>query len=318
MTLSSMLADLYRKLNYASTPASDVTVRLTAFLNEIQTRVAGLSSLSVLRRGQITLTTVASTPQYSLPPDVAGVIGIRDATNDGVLAPQSWAWYQANEPDPTGTTGTPSIWCPAGLSAVAAQPADASKVYVDSTSASDVGTCTVEGIRTGGYPFSTDVTMTGTTAVQVGAWTDILAITKFTISAAAVGTVTLHEDAEGGTELARIAIGQTSARYLRIALWPTPSSALSLTLDYARQITDLALPNDEPMLPQDFHWVLTAGARMLEYEKQEDTRYALAKAEFERGVKELKWWATTQSGLALSRSMPSAGSQLGAWYPAGS
>jgi hypothetical protein len=57
---------------------------------------------------------------------------------------------------------------------------------------------------------------------------------------------------------------------------------------------------------------------MLEYEKQEDTRYALAKAEFERGVKELKWWATTQSGLVLSRSASAEGSQLGAWYPAGS
>ena len=315
MTLDDTLSSLYRKLNYSSVPSSDVTVRLTAYLNEIYRRMVGMPGMGGLRQAQMTFATVASTPQYSLPPDVARVVGMRDASNDLTLRGASWEWYQAMEPDPTSTTGNPSVWVPAGFSAVAAQPSNASSIYVDSTSASDTGTCYVEGIRTGGYPFTSAVTMTGATAVQIGSWSDILSIAKFTISASAVGSVTLHEDAEGGTELARIPIGQTTARYLRIALWPTPSSAVTITLDYQRQVTDLVAPNDEFLIPPDFHWVIEAGAKMLEYEKQDDRRYPAARAEYQQGVRDLKWFVTQQA----DGTAPIGGrSQLGPWYPAGS
>ena len=135
MTLTDMLADLCRKLNYASTPSSDTTVRLTAFLNEIHRRTLGLPGMEYLRQSQITFASVASTAQYSLPPDVARIIAIRDATNDLTLKGGSWRWYTEQEADPTSTTGTPSVWVPVGQVAVAAQPSDASKLYVDSTSA---------------------------------------------------------------------------------------------------------------------------------------------------------------------------------------
>ena len=36
MTLANLLADVYRRLAFASAPAADVTTRLTAFLNETQ------------------------------------------------------------------------------------------------------------------------------------------------------------------------------------------------------------------------------------------------------------------------------------------
>ena len=315
MTLTDMLADLYRKLNYASTPSTDVTTRLTSFLNEIQRRTLGMPGMEYLRQGQITFASAASTAQYSLPPDVARIIAIRDATNDLTLKSGPWLWYTQNEPDPAGTTGIPSVWVPVGQVCYATPPTDASALYVDSTSASDVGTCYVEGIRTGGYPFSASVTMTGTTAVAIGAWTDIIGITKFNLSASAVGTVTLHEDAEGGTELARIPIGQTNARYLRIAMWPTPASAVTYTLDYLRQVQDLENPNDESVLPQDFHWVLVAGAKMLEYEKTDDRRYPAARDEYYKGLRDMRWFVVQQADGAGPVDQPS---QLGAWYPAGS
>lgn len=315
MALHDLRLSLCRKLGYADAPATEVTTRLTMFLNEIHRRLLGLPGMGHLRQSQTTFATVASTPQYSLPQDVARIVGIRDATNDATLIGQSWEWYMAQEPDPAGTTGIPEYWAPVGQVAVASQPSDASALYVDSTSASDTATCYVEGIRTGGYPFSSSVTMTGTTAVQIGAWTDIVAVTKFYVSSATVGTVVLTEDAEGGTELARIPIGQTHARYLRIALWPTPDSAYTLTLDYTRQIEDMTYHTDEPLVPRDFHWVIEAGAKMLEYEKQDDRRYPAAKAEYEKGVRDLKWFVTQQAdGGAASAGR----SSLGPWYPAGS
>jgi hypothetical protein len=318
MALHDLRLSLCRKLGYADAPATEVSTRLTMFLNEIHRRLLVLPGMAHLRQSQTTFTTVVSTPQYSLPPDVAHIIGMRDATNDAALTGRSWEWYMANEPDPAATTGIPECWVTVGQVAYAAQPSNASALYVDSTSASDTNLCYVEGIRTGGYPFVESVTMTGTTAVKIGTLSDVVAITKFYLSDVAVGTVTLTEDIEGGTELSRIAIGQTHARYLRIALWPTPSSAISLTLDYMRQIEDMAENTDEPLVPRDFHWVIEAGARMLEYEKSDDRRYPAARQEYTDGLKSLRWWLTEQSGLAVTRSGSAGRSQLGPWYPAGS
>lgn len=315
MALHDLRLSLCRKLGYADTPANEVTTRLTMFLNEIHRRLLGLPGMAYLRQSQTTLTTVASTAGYSLPPDVARIIGMRDATNDAVLRGVPWEWYQANETDATSNTGTPEVWAPVGQVAVATQPSNASAVYVKSTSASDTSTCYIEGIRTGGYLFSDSVTMTGTSSVKVGTPTDIVSITKFYLGSSAVGTVTLHEDSGLGTELARIAIGQSHARYLRIVLWPTPSSVISLTLDYVRQVEDMSENTDEPLVPRDFHWVIEAGAKMLEYEKQDDRRYPAAKAEYEKGIRDLKWFVTQQ---ADGSDMSAGRSQLGPWYPAGS
>ena len=72
---------------------------------------------------------------------------------------------------------------------------------------------------------------------------------------------------------------------------------------------------DEPLVPRDFHWVIEAGAKMLEYEKQDDRRYPAAKGEYEKGVRDLKWFVTQQ---ADGRDGTAGRSQLGPWYPAGS
>lgn len=316
MAFNDIQLSLYRKMGYADSPPSEVSIRLKMFLNEIHRRILGLPGMAHLRQSQTTFTTVASTPQYSLPPDVARIIGIRDASNDAVLRGQSWEWYMSQEPDPTSTTGIPEYWAPVGQVAVARQPSAAGRIYVKSTSASDTTLCYIEGTRTGGYPFTASVAMTGSTYAQVGTFTDVVAINNWYLASSAVGTVTLHQDDEGRAEdLAQIAIGHAHARYLRIALWPTPSSALTLTLDYSRDVEDMVDNTDEPLVPRDFAWVLEAGARMLEYERLDDRRYAAAKADFEKGVRNLKWFVTQQAdslGHAAGRS------QLGPWYPAGS
>jgi hypothetical protein len=315
MTLYDMRLSLCRKLGYSESPAQEVSNRLDGFLNEIHQRVLGLPGMAYVRQASATLTTVASTAQYSLPPDVARVVGIRDATNDGVLRGQSFEWYQQNEPDPTSNTGIPEVWVPIGQVAYSSQPSSATALYVVGGS-TDICTCYVQGTITGGTPITASVTLTGATAVQVGSWVNFVSITKFAISDHASRTgVTLREGSGVGTVLSTIGQGRTSARYLRIALWPTPSSALSLTLDYLRHIEDLTETNDEPLIPPDFHWVIEAGARMLEYEKQDDRRYPTARAEYEKGLRDLKWFMVQQ---ADGRDASGGRSQLGPWYPAGS
>jgi hypothetical protein len=94
-----------------------------------------------------------------------------------------------------------------GRQAVAQQPAAACALFVDSTSASDTNTCYVEGVITGGYPRSVSVLMTGASAANISTLvTDWIRVDKFYLSAAAVGTVTLHETASGGIGSAHAAL----------------------------------------------------------------------------------------------------------------
>ena len=103
--------------------------------------------------------------------------------------------------------------------------------------------------------------MTGTTAVSLGAAiTDVINIEDFYISAAAVGTVTLLEDSGTGTELSRIPIGATYQRFYRYALAPTPSAAITYTIDGLVPITPMANDTDESFLDEDFHDILVDGA----------------------------------------------------------
>lgn len=317
MTLGTMLSDLYRRLGFAASPDTSVTTRLTAFLNESHHDILGRPGMDRLRRSSLTFASVASQSQYAMPPIVGRVRAVIDPTNDINLGGRDWGWYRDTEPDPSSETGTPQAFIPYGIAAVSKQPSNASKIYVDSTAAGDTNTAYVEGFRTGGYPFSWSGLMTGATAVQVGAYTDIIEITKFYLSAAAVGDVTLNEDAEGGTELGKIPIGSTFARFWVVALWPTPSAAITYTIDCDRIVPEMSATNDQPLLPDDFHRVLLAGARMREYEKQDDTRLSVAKAEYEQGIRELRWWCSAQPTVIVSTRQAAPASRLGAWYPAG-
>lgn len=316
MTLSMILSDCYRRMGFAVTPAAEVTTRMMAFLNETHHQLLSLPGMEQLRRSTLTFASVASQSQYALPPIVGRVLSVLDTANRVPLEGQSWSWYRNIEPDPSAVTGTPEAYVPYGLSAVSKQPSNASKVYADSTAAGDTQTCYVEGFRTGGYAFSTSVTMNGATAVQIGSYTDIIEITKFYLSSVAVGDVTLNEDAEAGTELGKIPIGSTFARFWVVALWPTPSSALTYTIDCDRIVPEMTAPNDQPLLPEDFHYILALGVRMKEYEKQDDTRYAVAAREFAKGVSDLKWRLV--GNPVISNKLAEPPSRLGAWYPAGS
>lgn len=319
MTLSDLELDLYRRLGYAAAPDSTVTTRLRAFLNETQAEILSEPGMGGLLHGSLTFASVASTPAYALPQAVARVHALYETTNDRRLVPQSFDWYRTVYPDVTATTGTPWAFADLGTIGVASQPSNASQLLVDSTAAGDTGTAYIEGFRTGGYVRVTSVTMTGVTAVNLGP-SDLLFVTKFYVSAAAVGTITLVEDAEGGTELARIPIGQTYARYRQVALIPTPSAAVTYTVDFEWDPQNMANANDEPLLPPRFHRLLAIGARMKEYEKLEDTaRYVAARDELERGKRKLKFFLYSQH--VGTPNLQGAGairaSRLGPWYPAG-
>lgn len=321
MTLSDLLADLYRRLGYQSTPDSAVTTRLTSFLNQAQRDLLGEPGLDRLQISLWTFASVADTSQYVLTQAASRIHKIYEATNRIALQELSLEAYRQIQPDPTTTTGTPTHYVDLGFSAVSTQPSDASTLYVKSSSASDIAPLTayIEGTDASRGQQRTSDVLTGTTAVAFPyTWVEVA---KFYLSAAPVGAVTLHEDSGDGTELGRIGAGNlnTFVRRRRIALWPTPASAITYSVDYDRDWLDLSASTDEPMLPVRFHPLLIEGALMREMTKKDDARYALAERNYHRMVSNLKYFlhGAADTRPVMGRCVVQRPSTLGGWYPSG-
>ncbi len=289
MTFGQILADIYRRTGFETSPATDVVTRIKGFVNETQQELFREPGMEFLQNDVVTFVSVANQQSYGLPLTTTRVKILRDATTRIEILPMSLAEYRDRYPDPAAVTGIPTRYVDLGFDAVLVEPADASTIYVVG-GASDTGTAYIEGIRDNGYPFTDSVAMTGVTAVAFPTYTDIVSITKFYLSTAAVGTVVLHEDSGAGATLSVIPKGVEFARYRRIALAPTPASAITYYADIERTFTDLVNDTDEPMLPVKFHHILTLGGRYKEYEKASDGRYGVAKGEFDKAVKKLKFW----------------------------
>lgn len=318
MTFGTILSDLYQRLGYATTPASEVTTRLKTFVNQAHRQLLSTPGLDALRDGTITFASVANQESYGLPPIIGTIQAVTEHTTNIRLVGMSRDELRAEDPGLV-STGTPSAYVFNGQQAVAKQPSAAAEIFVKSTSASDTGTAYLEGVRTGGYPVSLSVTMTGTTAVSFGAaYTDLIEITKVYLSTAAVGTVTVHQTSGAGTELARIAIGQTFTRYQAIQLWPTPAAAITYYVDYMRIIPDLANTTDEPLLPNDFHWMLVEGALISEWAVKDDDRRLVAERAYAKGLSDLKYRvACPPDYTPVSGGRVSGFSRLGGWFKSG-
>lgn len=331
-TLADLLGDVYRRLGFAAAPDPTVAARLTAYLNETQQEILSEPGMEALLNDSVSFASVASTPEYSLPQSIARVKSITETTNRINLTPLSSSEYRARYPDPTAVTGTPDEWVDLGFAGVAAGPSDASELFFKSSSASDDNTKKVflEGYTSGGAFRTASVAMNGVTAVSLGASiTTWISVTKFYIALAAAGNaattaagvISLLEDSGIGTTLAQIPIGQSFARYRRIALAICPSAAITYTVNFERDVPDLSVANDQPILPPRFHRLLAIGARMKEYEKQDDSaRYDKAEREFDKGMKTLKFFLYSQAAGSpnLRGSGTQRPSQLGANFPSGS
>ena len=325
MTLSDLLADSYRRLNFASdtfanASAAQAGIRLIQFANECHRQILTLPGLDSLRDETTTVATIASTARSALGLSVSRIRGIQDRTNQRPLKEITLDELRRRDPGRVAT-GNPWGYAVFGTMPVLRQPA-ATGVWAASTSAADTGAgfkANVQAIRTGGYLHTPAATnLTGTSRVAIGSLTDYTEITRFYLSAVCAGDVTLYDAAAAGNVLAVIPIGQTQARYLILEWMPIPAAVQTFYVDYTRVIPDLALANDEPLLPLDFHWVIGVGMRMKEYEKTNDSRFSTAKAEYDDGIKAIRNWAQSDGSLLVSlrANPPGLGwSRLGGWYP---
>lgn len=280
MTFLEVLQDVYRRTNKPTTPESDTQARIKAFVNQRHRTLLTMPGMDQLRDSSSTIVSVAGTARVALPQAATRIRAIYESTTNRRLIEQSMDWLRTMNPQQD--SGTPTHYIPRGYEPVAVQPSDASALWVTSSSASDISTVYIQGIRTGGILGSASQTMTGTTPVQIGTITDWVEITKFYVATAAVGAITLTEDSSVGTELAQITMGRLRPYYFVVLLWPTPASVISYACDFTREILDLVHDTDEPLLPTDYHDLLSLGGRMDEYEKTDDTRLSIARREYQQ------------------------------------
>lgn len=318
MNLTTLLLECYRRSATSSAPPADVVTRFTGFLNTTHRQMLGLPGFESLRDDTITFASVSGQLYYGLPPVVTRIEAITDRTTMLRLRAMSLDDLRAGDPGLV-TSGPSDSYILRGLQQVAQQPSVASELFVKSTSAADTTqTATIEGVRTGGSFKTLTVTLTGTTAKTFSAtFNDFVEVTKFYLSAAGAGTITLTQTSGAGTELARLQIGETYARYLQLQLYPTPTSAITYFVDYVRTMPEMVNGTDEPLVPDDFHWVLVEGALLKEWTKRDDDRRVDAKREYERGLSALRYWVNCPADFLPSRgSMRSRNgrNRLGANY----
>ncbi len=328
MNLSALLVDLYGDLRYTSTPPAATIARLTRYLNRTQRELLSLPGLSRLRDDTLPIVTTANQAQCGLPQVVARLQAIVDRTNNYRLLQVPLSELRSSDPSQTFLGGPPVRYAVVGERHVQQQPAAACELFVDigtSTYTASTILVYVEGIRSDGSLVTITKTLNVTLPTQSLATTEtaIIAVTKFYLKATSVPTTpqaTILRSVSGvGTELARIGVGQTNARYLTVEWSPIPTGASTFYADVTRHINELVEANDEPFLPPDLHYVLTLGARAKEYEYLDDARKASALAEYRAGQIALKSWILNDGDrIASLRPIRRGFSSLGPMYPAGS
>jgi hypothetical protein len=320
MTRADLERAVYQECGHSDAPDTRIVTRIRRLLTEGVHAVLGEPGLAHLADSDTpsVVASVASQARYVVPESIAAIRHISDRTNDRTLVPMSLAAYRALDPDAASTTGTPTHYVPIGRVGVAVQPTDASDIFVDSTSGSDTNTAYLEGFITGGYQRRTAITMTGTTAISLGI-TSFLELNDFYLSHPAVGTVTLHEDANGGTELARITIGETRPNYYGFYLWPTPAAVVSYYIDARRDVAPMTANTSEPPWPEDFHHLLVAYAAWREWMFKGDTdRSRDALQRYQVTLSRLKYFTQAQTDElpVMGRRRTVGHSRLGGYYPA--
>jgi len=329
MTFLEIKRGVYRRCKMADTPSTTDATRIGAFINTAYRRVLSTPGLgSRLRFTTQTFATVSGVAQYGVPQMITDVKRIYDTANQREIYPQSVDWLRRADPGLSATSDTSMFWIPIqGWGATQrALTSTGVPLWAVSSSASDtavrlyVETTRLGGVR-GGLAVSTGTLLTGTTAVQIGSLSDHTDVQKCFLSGVAVGLVSLMDAASGGHTLATIEIGRTASRYFRIQLYPTPSAAVTMSVDGTRAIEDLSLDTDEPLWPEDFHPLLVHAAVAEEWRERDDNRAEREEALAMRILSDLRYTIEqdddridVQRGPRMG---PSRMSRLGANYPPG-
>lgn len=328
MNLLALQQAVYRRVKLPDAPSAADVTRITEFLNQRHRTILGMPGMDQFRDGPVlTFATVANQAKYGLPQALSRIRDLYDLTNQRRITRQSLDWLRQTDPGLSAVSSFSEYWVPLpGWGATKVElTATGVPLYVVSDNAGDVQKAYVETTRLGGVIAGTAVsggtTVTGLTRAQIGTLSDHIGVTKFYLSAVAVGTVSIYDAAAAGTLLASITPGRTTSRYYMIQLYPTASAAVTISIDAQLKIQDLVTATEEPLLHEDFHMALVHGAACDEWTLRSDDRWKSEQKAMNDLLSDLTQYVqTSPDDIAVQRGprgTPYNTSRLGSYFPSG-
>ncbi len=294
--------------------------RVTQYIDETYREIMSKKGIGKrLRQQTVAFYTVANNPVAALPQATHRISNdVVDRLNRRVYHYLSLSQIRQRDPNIGDSSSAPYAYTVIGMAdAVALDPEMSTEVYVISDSAEDTGgtNAHIEGVTSDGQTRRATVTLAGLTATSLnGSITTWEKITKFYITSKCKGTVSLH-NGNDSSELARIAPGHTYARYTRLYIYPTPAVVLTLYADVELALTPLISTYDEPLIDEDFHWLLVSGSLLKEYTRNGKLpEYDRELIRWNKGISDLRSHIQAPIGSVVRNQ---GMSQLGPMFPAG-
>ena len=274
--------------NVASTVReTQISSLIDSFINLSGVEIHNYHPWTWLRRKQ-TFSTIASTEDYNLDSEVDRIAFLRQRTTPAKLTylPDRlfYQFYPNVEDLGTGTPRHYRLWEETGFST---NLAVADTIYVVSSSTADGSSFTVRvvGRNSSGEVVGETLTLNGTTNVTSTTTFAASGLMQISKSAATTGTISCYRTT-GATLLAELEPDNLTPRYKRISLYPVPSDAITMYLEYFERFRYLVHATDIPQMDIKWNWILREGALAKTWEyKQNEAASAQHQAIYDRGLK---------------------------------
>ena len=269
---------------------TQISSLLTSFINTTASEMHLFHPWTFLRRKQ-TFSTVTDQEDYQLDSEVDRIAVLRQISTPTrlIYLPDHVFYQYVVDPENQGS-GPPRIyrlWEETGFSTNLA--AD-DTIYVSSSSASDTSTFTVRvvGRNSSGEVVAETLTLNGTSNVTSSTTWDAAGLMSISKSAATTGTITCYRTT-GATVLSELEPDNLAPRFKRISLYPIPSSAVTMYLEYYERFRHLIHDTDIPQIDSQWTWVLREGALARAWEYKQSEQLSLAhRAIFQQGLLQMR------------------------------
>ena len=240
-----------------------------------QIGIRGYSHNWSSNRRKHSFSTADTIETYQLPRDVDKISLVRQTDNPAKISYIPDEVFYRYIPDPTAT-GNPlyyRLWEEEGVS-VRLSTDDKVKVV---SSTADTAKISIVGYSTEGFLQSEELTLNGTTEVDGSLTYDTGRVLKISKSAATAGKITVTEYT-AGTTLVVLGMEERTARFKMMGLYPIPSSAITIYLEYYTRFRRLVNDTDVPDIDEKWIYVIRLGAiaKVREYQDKPEKTEAQA------------------------------------------
>lgn len=277
--------------NLASTIRdTQITTLLGEFINLTVAQIHNEHAWTWLRR-KTTFATVTDQEDYNLDEEIDRLVLVRQIETPTKLIYLPDQHFYRALPDPENqSSGVPKyyrLWEETGFST---NLSAADTLYVVSSSASDGSTfkVVVVGRNSSGEEVTEEITLNGTTNVTSTTTWAAAGLKQVSKSARTTGTISVYRTT-GATLLSELAPSELAPRFKRLSLYPVPSSAVTMYVEYFERLRLLVNDADTPQMDYKWMWVLRSGALAKAWAyKQNEQASAIAEAVFQDGLKKMK------------------------------